>query len=579
MDGYNKIMRIEEIDKTKLSKAPDKELLILHLRFIQLWNKNFKSNDKVIVGSLNRGEFLAKYRLLIKEYSERKLEHSTEDIDRAAFKKAMEVVKLGIDTADLGDIVVVPDYISIGGSFVKTPKEAEDVDIILRENEESRDESLELKLSRIIQKQVQKNCHFIYASKGPHGSHIPLFDLVLRAKENTKKIEVKEDYQKSVDEYYQNLDKWNDGFEADYKELAKHLVGDTVLSLGCGTGRLEKRLSSIYKMEGVDNNDIALEMCRDKKLKVKKIDLEKEKLPYEDDSFDNVIGIHILEHLQNPVEVVKEARRVASRRVVFICPLGKREDPTHKQEFNNQLDFRKKICEGLKLPDKKIKLKKVDEGDNTIILILKAEKFTKGGEGSGDFGHAGCPGEVGGSGTGRDGGSTESIRNIPTKGSGISLTDDELNMLHDYTVSSPDALTYKNEKNLSEEEKKYNAKFEGALLKLPATPGVCYRGMDFENKDNFQSFLKQTVPGTIYAARGIQAATNDLETAVTYTGSDNSVLLKIKGSTCRDISDYSILTSEGIKEFAFLKGTTYRVTTRGRDKSSNLPLIEMEELT
>lgn len=339
-------MRIENIDKAKLSKAPDKELLILRLRFLQLWSKAFMDNKKAIVGSLNRNDFLSKYRLLLKEYNNRKLEHSTEAIDRAAFKKAMEIAKAGLDVSALGDVVVVPDYVSVSGSFVrKSPEEAGDIDIILREDEENRDENLELKLSRAIQGQIQKDVHFVYAPKGSHSSYIPAFDLVLRAKEETKKVEVKEDYQKSAKDYYEGLDAWSDDFEADYRELTKHLVGDTILSLGCGSGRIEQRLSEIYKVEGIDNNEIALKFCKDKKLKVRKVDLEKEKLPYEDSSFDNVIGVHLLEHIKNRKQLLKEMQRIAKRRIIIIVPLGKRLDKTHQVCYDNLDSFRKEIEE------------------------------------------------------------------------------------------------------------------------------------------------------------------------------------------------------------------------------------------
>ena len=60
-------MRIEDVDKVKLSKACDKELLVLKLRFTQLWDKNFKDNDTVAVGSLNRNSFLKNYKLLLNE--------------------------------------------------------------------------------------------------------------------------------------------------------------------------------------------------------------------------------------------------------------------------------------------------------------------------------------------------------------------------------------------------------------------------------------------------------------------------------------------------------------------------------
>lgn len=182
-------MRIEEINNSKLSKAPKEELYSLRLRFIQLWSKNFQGNQKQTVGELNRSDFLDKYRLLVSEMGKRNLTHSVSDIDRAAFRKAV----WGLDISSFGDVVIVHDYIAIGGSFVKSPVSAEDIDIIICDDEHNRDEGLELKLSRVIQEQAKKDCHFIYAPAGPHSSYIPLFDKVLRSKEDMQVVEVKED--------------------------------------------------------------------------------------------------------------------------------------------------------------------------------------------------------------------------------------------------------------------------------------------------------------------------------------------------------------------------------------------------
>jgi len=372
-------MRIEEVTKEKLTDSPDRELRVLRLRFVQLWTKHFKGNAKTVVGSLNRSDFLSRYRLLMNEYHRRKLEYSTQDIDRAAFQKAMEIAKLGIDATSLGDIVIVPDYVSLGGSAVRDLEKANDLDIIVREKEENRDPGLELKLARTLDAQEalsKKDKEFVYSARGPHSTHIPLFDLVLRAKRETQIIEVEENYAKSA--YYDGLDTWTPDFEADYRELTKHLRADTVLSLGCGTGRLEKRLSELYRVTGVDNNDTALKMSREKHIPVEKVDIEKG-LPFEDNSYDNVIGVHVLEHLEDVEKAIQESLRVAKHRAVFIIPLGERQDPTHKQVYENLEDLRKQVVVSLGLAPKKVKLRKVKDGDNTAVLIIKA-KNTEGVE-------------------------------------------------------------------------------------------------------------------------------------------------------------------------------------------------------
>lgn len=369
-------MKIEGMTSEKLSKVSENELYTLRLRFIQLFNKWFKNNNRQKVGKLERNSFLDKYRLLLKEMNKRKLTHSVQSIDRALFRKNV----YGLNVFSLGDIAKVPDYVSIGGGFVKSPKDADDLDLIVREDERNRDEGLELKLSRLMQKRIEKRCHFVYNETGAHSTYIPLFDLVLRSKNKINRVEVKEDYSKSgeiekgIKEYYGGLDEWKQDFIYDFAEMAKNLDGKTILDLGCGTGRVMQALINSdyynYQVDGIDHNDFALEICKKKDLTVKKVDLEKGKLPYEDNYFCNVIGLHILEHLKNPDKIIKEATRVAENKVIFISPLGKRLDPTHKQEFMKIDDFKA-------LFDKNAEIKMVDHGDNTAIAIIKVAKIKK----------------------------------------------------------------------------------------------------------------------------------------------------------------------------------------------------------
>lgn len=176
-------LRIEEITDPKLKAAKDGELHNLKFRCTQIWRK--------IVGDMNESQ---KYDLLKCEMGKRGLKiHSNTPLDVALYKKAM----LGIEVSSLGDLAVTPDYVSIGGGFVKSPKDAEDIDIIIREDESNRDEGLELKISRLIKKQTGKKSHFVYSKSGPHSDYIPTFDRILRAKDETKRIRVKEDYGKA----------------------------------------------------------------------------------------------------------------------------------------------------------------------------------------------------------------------------------------------------------------------------------------------------------------------------------------------------------------------------------------------
>jgi len=150
---------------------------------------------------LSKSELLSKYEILTAEMKKRELklgENTPLDVALgvALFKRAM----LGIDVTRLSDVVVVPDYITIGGGFVKSPRDVKDLDLVMRQDEGDRDEGTELKISRLVKKQTGKECRFVYSKSGPHSNYIPAFDLVLRAKDTTRRVKVKEGYGKATKE-------------------------------------------------------------------------------------------------------------------------------------------------------------------------------------------------------------------------------------------------------------------------------------------------------------------------------------------------------------------------------------------
>jgi len=159
-------MRIEEVTKIKLTKSKDKELLILKLRFTQLWDKNFEGNDVAVVGSLDRSTFLKNYRLCLTEMNSRDITKSTSKIDKAVFKKVMTARTFGLDVTDLEDIVVIKDYMSL-------PAEGATMQKAIQVVEEFTPET--------ITDVVVSKCEV---------SYIPLYDLVLKAKTKTAIVEV-----------------------------------------------------------------------------------------------------------------------------------------------------------------------------------------------------------------------------------------------------------------------------------------------------------------------------------------------------------------------------------------------------
>ncbi|NVM21424.1 MAG: DNA adenine methylase [Desulfobacterales bacterium] len=643
-------MRIEDINEKSLKTVSEKELYSLRGRFIDIYDRYFHGSSLQKAMGLDRNDILNSYLALKLEMRSRGLKFSREtNIDREIFDRIFKSSMWGIDVPSLGDIVVVPDYLSIGGGYVVSPKDAEDVDVIVRESEDHRDESLELKIGRLLKNQTKKDTHFVYAPQGPHSDYLPLFDLVLRAKEGTKRVEVKEDIEKidfeetekgirpafgspggkkylahtivsfilehktyvepfvgggavlfakepseeevindldseiafayrfmkrvtdeqiknlkkhnweineetfkrlkgstpksdldrfykgiylkkfsylrigsygqgsvSVNrgsmgrkiflidrlhilrdrlkevkvlnrdykelkkfdghdsffyldppypgtgtsrlggeinmielhkfcrelkgkfilslnddpknknlfkdfeikkvktveqiaegahsgirtellisnfllkktniylakgekEYFEGLDQWDKALKKDNAEVIKNLADGSVLDLGCGTCKLLKLLDNMgYEVKGVDRSDIALEHCKRRNIPAEKADLESKELDVPDNSFDNVVCVHTLEHLRNPKGLIDEAQRIASKRVIILSPLGERFDPTHKQTFEMLEDFKK-------LFNSSWQVRKIGENNTAIAILDMAELEKKALAPLGDF--------------------------------------------------------------------------------------------------------------------------------------------------------------------------------------------------
>jgi SAM-dependent methyltransferase len=85
-----------------------------------------------------------------------------------------------------------------------------------------------------------------------------------------------------------------------------------MLDVGCGTGANLEMLSEFGQAEGVDVSAEALSFCQARGLQNVKLGAA-EALPYEDNSFDLVTGLDVVEHLDDDLAGLKEMRRVLRR--------------------------------------------------------------------------------------------------------------------------------------------------------------------------------------------------------------------------------------------------------------------------
>jgi SAM-dependent methyltransferase len=85
-----------------------------------------------------------------------------------------------------------------------------------------------------------------------------------------------------------------------------------ILDVGCGTGANLEMLAQFGEVKGVDVSAEALSFCHARGLTNVKQG-EAEALPYEENSFDLVTGLDVVEHLDNDLAGLKEMRRVLRR--------------------------------------------------------------------------------------------------------------------------------------------------------------------------------------------------------------------------------------------------------------------------
>ncbi len=119
--------------------------------------------------------------------------------------------------------------------------------------------------------------------------------------------------------------------DQDIEPLEEEMRGKSVLELRCGDGEFLRILKSKgFEVAGCDISEVAQGFCKD--LNVKVLNVE-DGLPYEDNSFDTVVSMHLLEHCENDIKVINESVRVARKRAVHLVPLGLRKDWRHKRVY------------------------------------------------------------------------------------------------------------------------------------------------------------------------------------------------------------------------------------------------------
>jgi len=123
-------------------------------------------------------------------------------------------------------------------------------------------------------------------------------------------------------EVYEKIWKRKKLKEVDYNKKgtrvyeASHLIKDCdkILDVGCGDGALYTLIKSKCNgYYGIDISKTAISQIKDKKVNVRIVNLNEQKIPFQDTFFDYAVCLDVIEHVFDPVKLIEELFRVTKK--------------------------------------------------------------------------------------------------------------------------------------------------------------------------------------------------------------------------------------------------------------------------
>lgn len=156
----------------------------------------------------------------------------------------------------------------------------------------------------------------------------------------------------------------------------------SILDVGCGQGlpmELLNRRKKMYSV-GVDLFEPYIEECKKKKIHDKYLICDVRKLPFEDNSFDVVLCLQVLEHVQKKEawRVLEKLGKIARRQVIVATPIG---EMSHPAVDNNPLQVHRSAFSPKEFEKLGYKVKKIGRkswlGESGLVHRIKSDLLRK----------------------------------------------------------------------------------------------------------------------------------------------------------------------------------------------------------
>ena len=127
------------------------------------------------------------------------------------------------------------------------------------------------------------------------------------------------------------------------KQVLRDNISDTdiILDIGCGN----KDKTQMFKKGNVVSLDAWDEVNPDVCL-----DVSKEKLPYEDNSFDIIMMIDFIEHIEKDrgLELIEECKKIVRKKIILLTPLFWTDNAVNVNNpslwcYGNDFDYHKSL--------------------------------------------------------------------------------------------------------------------------------------------------------------------------------------------------------------------------------------------